>query len=108
VPARRADRGAVPRLERVREVARQHFAERGYAATSMREVAADAGMTISTLFFHCSNKEQLLFDVLTDSMEQLSRGLRDRIDAAGPTWAERLAGAIAARQQHALRRAECL
>src|SRR5438105_6951362 len=92
---RRVERGPVPRVERIHEVARQHFADRGYAATSMREVAAEAGITISTLFFHCSSKEQLLFDVLTDSMQQLSQGLRDRIDAAGPTWSERLAAATA-------------
>lgn len=95
VRAERANSEAVSRAERIRGVARKHFTERGYAATSMREVAADAGITISTLFFHCSSKEQLLFDVLTDSMEQLSRGLRDRIDAAGPAWSERLAAAIA-------------
>jgi AcrR family transcriptional regulator len=85
----------VPRLEHIREVASQHFAERGYAGTSMREVAADVGITISTLLFHCGSKEQLLFDVLVDSMGQLSQGLREAIDAARPTWSERLTAAIA-------------
>lgn len=91
----RADADGLPRLQRIREVARQHFSERGFAATSMREVAADVGITISTLFFHCTSKEQLLFDVLVESLEELSDGLRARIDAAGQTWSERLAAAIA-------------
>src|SRR5438445_13768062 len=91
----RAEADPPPALARIHEVARKQFAERGYAATSMREVAAEAGITISTLFFHCSSKEQLLFDVLIDSMEQSSRGLRDAISAAGPTWSERLAAATA-------------
>jgi TetR/AcrR family transcriptional regulator, cholesterol catabolism regulator len=85
----------MPRLERIRAVAGQHFAEHGYAGTSMRAVAADVGITISTLLFHCGSKEQLLFDVLVDSMGQLAQGLRAAIDAAGPTWSERLAAAIA-------------
>ena len=84
-----------PRLERIRAAARQHFAERGFAAASMRAIAAYAGITISTLYFHCTTKEQLLFDVLMDGMHQLSQGLRASIDAAAPTWADRLTAAIA-------------
>ena len=85
----------MPRVERIRAAARKHFAEHGYAGTSLREVAADAGITISTLIFHVGSKEQLLFDVLIDGMQQLSSGLEARVEVAGPTWTERLAAAIA-------------
>jgi AcrR family transcriptional regulator len=61
----------------------------------MRQIAADAGITVGTLFFHCSTKEQLLFDALMDSLGELSRGLRAKIDAAGTSWSERLAAAFA-------------
>jgi AcrR family transcriptional regulator len=92
---RNGDANGVPTLKRVHAAARARFAERGYAAASMRQIAADAGITIGTLFFHSRTKEQLLFDALMDSLEELSRGLRSRIDSAGDSWSERLAAAFA-------------
>ena len=90
-----AGAGAPPnRLELVHEAARAHFATRGYEAASMREIAADAGINIATLYFYCSTKEQLLFDVLTDAQQQLAEGLREQIEAAGESWSSRLAAAI--------------
>jgi AcrR family transcriptional regulator len=90
-----AGNGASPnRLELVHEAARAHFSTRGYEAASMREIAADAGINIATLYFYCSTKEQLLFDVLVDAQRQLADGLRERIDAAGDSWSSRLAAAI--------------
>ncbi len=71
-----------------------HFSTRGYEAASMREIAADAGINIATLYFYCSTKEQLLFDVLVDSQRQLAEGLREQIEAAGESWTSRLAAAI--------------
>ena len=82
------------RLELVHEAARAHFASHGYEAASMREIAADAGINIATLYFYCSTKEQLLFDVLINAQQQLAEGLRERIDAAGESWSSRLAAAI--------------
>ena len=42
----------VPTLKRVHAAARARFAERGYGAASMRQIASDAGITVGTLFFH--------------------------------------------------------
>jgi AcrR family transcriptional regulator len=90
-----AGTGAPPnRLDMVHEAARAHFSTRGYEAASMREIAADAGINIATLYFYCSTKEQLLFDVLVDSQRQLAEGLREQIEAAGESWTSRLAAAI--------------
>jgi AcrR family transcriptional regulator len=61
----------------------------------MRDIAADAGIHIATLYFYCSTKEQLLFDVLKESFEQISESLREQIAAAGETYGARLAAAIA-------------
>src|SRR3954469_511821 len=90
-----AGTGAPPnRLHMVHEAARAHFATRGYEAASMREIAADAGINIATLYFYCSTKEQLLFDVLINAQRQLAEGLREQIGAAGESWSSRLAAAI--------------
>jgi AcrR family transcriptional regulator len=82
------------RLELVHEAARSHFATRGYEAASMREIAADAGINIATLYFYCSTKERLLFDVLVNAQRQLAEGLREQIGAAAESWTSRLAAAI--------------
>jgi AcrR family transcriptional regulator len=88
------DGEAPTRLEVIRAVARRHFAEHGYAAASMREIAADAGITIATLYFHCATKEQLLFDVLERAMQRLSQAVEHAVAATGPEWFDRLAAAI--------------
>ena len=85
----------ISRLEMVRQAARAHFAAHGYEAASMRDIAADAGIHIATLYFYCSTKEQLLFDVLKESFEQIQDSLREQIAAAGETYAARLAAGIA-------------
>jgi AcrR family transcriptional regulator len=84
----------VPRVDLVRAAALRHFALHGYDAASMRHIAHDAGITIATLYFHCSTKEQLLFDVLESQMHALSDGLDTALAAVGDDWAARLATAI--------------
>src|SRR5205814_6194857 len=87
--------GSAPtRVDLIRAAARRHFAEHGYDAASMRDIAADAGITIATLYFHCATKEQLLFDVLERAMDRLSTAVNAALLSAGPTWSDRLAAAI--------------
>jgi len=86
--------GHVPRTDLIRNAALRHFAMHGYDAASMRQIAADAGITIATLYFHCSTKEQLLFDVLESHMRDLSAGLDSALAAAGDDCLTRLATAI--------------
>jgi AcrR family transcriptional regulator len=86
--------GRVPRVDLIRRAALRHFARHGYAAASMRQIAADAGITIATLYFHCSTKEQLLFDVLESQMRELADGLDQALAGASDAWAVRLASAL--------------
>jgi TetR/AcrR family transcriptional regulator, cholesterol catabolism regulator len=92
------------RVELIRAAARRHFAERGFDGASMREIAADAGITIATLYFHCATKEQLLFDVLEGALARLSRAVQDAVDAAGESASERLAAAVAVHIDYCARR----
>jgi AcrR family transcriptional regulator len=86
--------GRTSRLDLIRAAALRHFAEHGYDAASMRQIAAEAGITIATLYFHCLTKEQLLFDVLETQMRALSDGLDAALAHAPDDWAARLATAI--------------
>jgi AcrR family transcriptional regulator len=92
------------RVELIRAAARRHFAERGFDGASMREIAADAGITIATLYFHCATKEQLLFDVLEGSMARLTDALHRAVAAAGESASDRLSAAIAVHIEFCARR----
>ena len=83
-----------PRVALIRAAALRHFALHGYDAASMRQIAAAAGITIATLYFHCSTKEKLLFDVLEAQMQALSEGLDAVLERAADSWSARLASAI--------------
>ena len=101
LPAVRAEAGVVDReapvnrLAQVRAAARLHFAQRGYEAASMRDIAAEAGINIATVYFYCSTKEQLLFDVLQEAMGELLTEFRSALAEAGPSWTDRLTIAVA-------------
>lgn len=60
----------------------------------MREIAADAGITIATLYFHVGTKEQLFLDILNSQRQKLWDGIQAALAAAGPSWTERLTAAI--------------
>jgi AcrR family transcriptional regulator len=97
--------GVLPtRVDLIRAAARRHFAEHGFDGASMRDIAADAGITIATLYFHCATKEQLLFDVLEGAMAHLSDALDTALASAPPTWTDRLAAAMRVHIEYCARR----
>ena len=59
---------------RIREAALGLFAERGYAAVSMRQIAAEVGVQAGALYLYTANKQALLFDLLRDHMTDLLAG----------------------------------
>lgn len=56
---------------RIREAARHLFARNGFAAVSMRQIAAEVGVQAGALYLYTPDKERLLFDLLRDHMEDL-------------------------------------
>jgi TetR/AcrR family transcriptional regulator, cholesterol catabolism regulator len=66
------------------------FAARGYAATGIRDVAEDAGLTTAALYHHMGSKQDLLVTIMRDAMHELIASARDaQREAEGP--AEELA-----------------
>jgi AcrR family transcriptional regulator len=61
------------------------FAARGYAATGIREIADDAGVTTAALYHHMGSKQDLLLTIMRDAMHEMIGGARPAMAAAdGP------------------------
>ena len=55
--------------EAIREVALLRFARQGYHATTLREIASDLGVTVAAIYHHYTNKEELLTQVVEQSLQ---------------------------------------
>jgi AcrR family transcriptional regulator len=61
------------------DAARKHLLERGLAATSAREVAKAAGVSIGTLTYHFATMDELLAEVLASTMRQFEQTIDDQL-----------------------------
>jgi AcrR family transcriptional regulator len=82
-PVKRPDDGRAVRGRRSRgrihEAARARFREQGFDRTTLREIAARAGMGASSIYRHIRSKEELLVDELAELQQRAFARLR-----AGP------------------------
>ncbi len=69
----------------IRDAARRLFARHGYAAVSMRQIAAEVGVQVGTIYAYTADKQALLADLLRDHMEMLLAAWQD--DPAAPPLA---------------------
>ena len=85
-----------PRLTRdqrrsvIERMAAQLFAERGYDAVSIEEIAAAAEITKPTLYDHFSSKQQLYDRLLQTQSNEMVNYMADRVNASRGTPAEQL------------------
>ena len=66
----------------VREAARRLFARQGFAAVSMRQIAAEVGVQAGALYAYTPDKQALLAELLRSHMEDLLAAWQD--DPARP------------------------
>lgn len=59
------------------------FAERGYAGTSIRDVAAAAGVKPATIYVHYPSKEHILAELCRIGHEEQYRGVRTSVLGSG-------------------------
>jgi AcrR family transcriptional regulator len=72
-------RNARPRdvaKEAIRNAAAALFAEKGYAATSTREICQRAGVTKPVLYYHFGNKAQLYEELVLDALNEYQKEVR--------------------------------
>ena len=83
IPAGRRERQKLERERRILAAARRLFDRKGFADTSMEEVAARAGLAVGTLYNYFPSKDQLLFAISRSDTEQLVK-IGERILADPP------------------------
>lgn len=60
----------------IRSAALSLFAEKGYQATSLRDIGAAVGVQAGSLYNHITSKDELLFSLLSDSISDRLQALR--------------------------------
>ncbi|MDX2058158.1 MAG: TetR/AcrR family transcriptional regulator [Gemmatimonadales bacterium] len=78
LPLRRPPREAV--VASILDAAVTLFAERGYEATTMQDVAARVGMTAPALYYYFDSKQALLFEVIESNLVRILA----RVEQAAP------------------------
>lgn len=79
-----------PRQRLFIETARAEFVRNGYGASSIRTIAQEAGMSLSALYYHYENKQELLFGILMDCVDTHDALCEAELAAAGPGPVSRL------------------
>jgi len=65
------------RKEQIKSVAARLFRKRGYASTSMRDIATELGMEAPSLYNHISGKKQLIEEMLMTVAHAFTRGMAE-------------------------------
>lgn len=69
---------------KVREAALRLFARHGYAAVSMRRIAAEVGVQAGALYLYTPDKQSLLFELLKEHMDALLAAWQAEPRGGGP------------------------
>ncbi len=64
--------------ERIMSAARKAFAEEGFEAASIRDIAAEVDVTHTLIRYHFGSKEELWKDVVTDMFQRLDVALSEK------------------------------
>lgn len=83
------------RKRQIEGVASTLFSERGYAATTVRDIARALDMQGGSLYAHISAKEDLLWGIVSRAAERFHAAVRPIANGMGPV-SERLRGMIRA------------
>jgi AcrR family transcriptional regulator len=77
------------RLEHLLSVAARVFADQGYHATTMRDLARATGMSLAGMYYYVQGKDELLFRIQERCFQQVLAGANAAL-AEGATPAERV------------------
>lgn len=81
-------------IERIIDAALNRFLSRGYHATSVDDIAKEAGVTKGAVYFYFESKSAVLLALLDEIEGLVVDGLLARLEEAGPTAQDQLVAAI--------------
>ncbi|WKN29803.1 TetR/AcrR family transcriptional regulator [Porifericola rhodea] len=67
--------------QKIRQVAKRLFTERGYAGTKIRDVAEEAGVNIALLNYYFRSKERLYESILSENFEEYASAISETLNA---------------------------
>jgi AcrR family transcriptional regulator len=79
---------------RLASAAIEQFAQRGYRATTTRDISVGAGMSPAAMYVHYESKEDLLFEICRIAHEAALNAVRFSADGAGSAPEDRLRAVI--------------
>ncbi len=71
--------------ETIKAVAIELFAEKGYFATSISDIARGSGIQKASIYYHYPSKEELLFHILDTTMTDLIAYIQRNLTGVGDT-----------------------
>ena len=83
------------RRAQVIAAAARQLRENGYAATSMRKIASEAGILAGSIYYHFLSKEDLMSAVHDEGLKQINASVRRAMEKESDPWL-RLQAACAA------------
>src|ERR1700757_5237409 len=63
--------GKAGRASRILEAATRRFAEHGFGATTVRQIADDVSILSGSLYHHFASKEAMLHEIVRDTVEKM-------------------------------------
>lgn len=94
-------------LSNILRSALETFAARGYSGTSIRDIAAGAGLSVAGMYHHYRSKQDILVALLVDVMEDLLERTKQAIEWAGTDAGDQMDALVECLVRfHMFRRAE--
>jgi AcrR family transcriptional regulator len=77
--------------DRIFQSALRHFSDKGYAATSLREISDDAGTTKPMIYYYFGSKEGLYGIIVREILEEMADSIRTNLPGEAPPGQQILA-----------------
>jgi AcrR family transcriptional regulator len=95
VPVQAEDSKGRNRRQQILEAAARHFSDRGFHATSMRDIAADVGFLVGSIYYHFDSKDALFVAVHGAAVEMMTNAVQAALVGIDAPWDQLEAAAAA-------------